>query len=235
MSEENGTPTFESRVNEVIAATTKDDKGKFVMPEGTDEAVAFAARSELRRRDTQAAYTKGQQSLKALQAENEKLASSWEADAVSNLSNSEQARLEELKVQDPDAWRTEIANLENEKRSQFQEKRQAISTEANQVTELERRQLQLEQFNQENPEVNITDEVIQNDIPPRITKKLENGEIQFDEFLTEVATYLGKGKRINPGEKPPQEPDFNGARGSNAPSKEAVTKQDSNDYNSEIF
>lgn len=235
MSEENGTPTFESRVNEVIAATTKDDKGKFVLPEGTDEAVAYAARSELRRRDTQAAYTKGQQSLKALQAENEKLASSWEADAVSNLSNSEQARLEELKVQDPDAWRTEIANLENEKRTRFQEKRQAISTEANQVTELERRQMQLEQFNQENPEVNITDEVIANDIPPRITRKLENGEIQFDEFLTEVATYLGKGKKINPGEQPPKEPDFNGARGSNAPSKEAVTKQDSNDYNSEIF
>lgn len=235
MSEDNGTPTFESRVNEVIAATTKDDKGKFVLPEGTDEATAFAAKAELRRRDTQAAYTKGQQSLKALQAENEKLASSWEADAVSNLSNSEQARLEELKVQDPEAWRQEIANLENEKRSQFQEKRQAISQEANQVTELERRQMQLEQFNQENPDVAITDEVIANDIPPRITKKLENGEIQFDEFLTEVATYLSKGKKINPGEKPPQEPDFNGARGSNAPSKEAVTKQDSNDYSSEIF
>lgn len=237
MSTPDDTQTFESKVNTVVSQMTKDDKGNLQLPDGVEasEEVIYAAKLVKRQRDTQSAFTKNQQRLKALEAENEKLASSWESDAVSNLSNSEQARLEELKVQDPEAWRQEIANLEGEKRTKFQERRQAISEEANQVTELERRQMQLEQFNQDNPDVNITDEVIQNDIPPRITKKLENGEIQFDEFLTEVATYLGKGKKINPGDKPPQEPDFNGARGSNAPSKEAVTKQDSNDYTQEIF
>jgi hypothetical protein len=235
MSTEQGTPTFESRVNEVIAATTKSDDGKLVLPEGTDEALAFAAKAELRRRDTQGAYTKNQQRLKALEAENEKLASSWESDAVSNLSNSEQARLEELKVQDPDAWRSEIAKIEGEKRTQFQEKRQAISEEASKLTEVERRGLQLEQFNKDNPDINLSDEVIANDIPPRITRKLEAGEIQFDEFLNEVATYLGKGKKIAPGAKAPEEPNFQGARGSNTPSKEAVEKQNSDDYSKEIF
>lgn len=232
---ENGTPTFESRVNETIAATTKDSDGKLVLPEGTDEALAFAARSEIRRRDTQSAYTKSQQSNKALAAENDKLASSWESDAISNLSNTEQARLEELKVQDPDAWRTEIATIEEAKRTQFKEKRQAISKEASQMTELERRGLQLEQFNQDNPDVNITDDVIQNDIPPRITRKLEKGEIQFDEYLEEVKTYLSKGKKIAPGAKAPDEPNFANSRGSNTPSKEAVEAQNSNDYSKEIF
>ena len=230
-----GTPTFESRVNEAIVATTKDNDGKLVLPEGTDEATAFAVRSEIRRRDTQSAYTKSQQSNKALTAENDKLASSWESDAVSNLSNTEQARLEELKVQDPDMWRTEIATIEDAKRVQFKEKRQAISVEASQGTELERRELQLVQFNKDNPDVQITDDVIQNDVPPRITRALENGDIQFDEYLDKVKSYLGKGKKLAPGTKAPEGPDFANARGSNTPTKEAVNAQNSNDYNKEIF
>ncbi len=230
-----GTPTFESRVNTAITATTKDAEGKLVLPEGTDEATAFAVRSELRRRDTQSAYTKSQQSNKALTAENTQLAASWENDAVSNLSNTEQARLEELKVQDPDAWRTEIATIEDSKRVKFKEKRKLISEEASQGTELERRGLQLEQFNIDNPNVQITDDVIQNDIPPRITRKLEQGEIQFDEYLEEVKTYLGKGKKLAPGAKPEEEPNFAGSRGSRTPTDEAINAQSSNDYTKEIF
>lgn len=235
MSDKNGTPTFESKVNEVITNTTKDDAGKLVLPEGTDEATAFAVRSEIRRRDTQASYTKGQQRLKALEVENDKLAASWESDAVSNLSSTEQAKLEELKVQDPEAWRAEISNLEEVKRGKFKEKRAEISKEASQMTELERRSAQLEQFNTDNPTLVITDDVIQNDIPPRITKKLEAGEIQFDEYLTEVKNYLSKNKVIDKGDGTPNEPDFKNARGSSAPSKEAVAQQNSTDYTKEIF
>jgi len=236
-SDKSGTPTFESRVNEVVAKSTVDDKGNLVLAEGmeADESVMFAAKQMKRFRDTQSAYTKSQQTNKALVAENNQLASSWESDAVSNLSNTEQARLEELKVQDPDAWRTEIGNLEETKRTQFKEKRKLISDEASQGTELERRGLQLEQFNLDNPDVQLTDEVIQNDIPPRITRKLEKGEIQFDEYLEEVKTYLGKGKKLDTGEHLKDEPGFNNSRGSNTPSKEAVDAQNSNDYTKEIF
>lgn len=176
-SEENARNTsYESKVNEVITGSTRGEDGKLTFPEGTDESLAFSATAEIRRRDTQGAYTKNQQTLKALQAENEKLASSWESDAVANLSSTEQASLEELKVQDPDTWRSEIARLEEEKRGKFKERRTAISEEASQTTELERRGLQLEQFNKDNPEIELTDEVIENDIPPRITRKLEKAK-----------------------------------------------------------
>lgn len=232
-----GTPTFESRVNEVVNSSTVDDKGNLVLADGivADEAVMYAAKQVKRFRDTQSAFTKSQQQNKALVAENEKLAASWENDAVSKLSNSEQARLEELKVQDPDAWRTEISNLEETKRTQFKEKREAITKEASQMTELERRGLQLEQFNKDNPNVQITDDVIENDIPPRITRKLEVGEIQFDEYLEEVKSYLTKGKKLAPGVKLEEEPNFAGSRGSNTPTKEAVEAQNSDDYSKEIF
>jgi hypothetical protein len=230
-----GTPSFESRVNEAIAATTKDANGKHVLPEGTDEAVAFATTAELRRRDTQGAFTKSQQRVKALETENDSLANSWESDAVANLSNSEQARLEELKVQDPDAWRAEISTIEDTKRTAFKEKRQAISTEASKTTEVERRTSQLEQHNIDNPEHQITDEVIDNDVPPRITRELETGKISFEEFLTKVSSYLGKPKKLAPGTAAPDEPDFSSARGSNKPTEEAFKAQSSSDYNKEIF
>lgn len=235
MPDTNGTPTFESRVNEVITATTKSEDGKLVLPEGTDEAIAYAAIAEMRRRDTQSAYTKNQQRLKALETENDKLAASWESDAVSKLSNAEQARLEELKVQDPDTWRTEITKLENDKRTQFQEKRQAISQEATNMSELERREAQLAQFNLDNPDIQITDDLINNDIPPRITKLLEDGKIQFDEYLNKVAEYVKKPKKLAPGETAPPQPSFATARGSSAPPAEAFKKQSSQEYKQEIF
>jgi hypothetical protein len=235
MSTESGTPTFESKVNEVIASTTRDEAGKLVLPEGIDEGLAYAARAEIRRKDTQSAYTKNQQRMKTLEAENEQLASSWERDAVSNLSSAEQARLEELKVQDPDSWRAEIGALEEAKRTKFKEQRQAISEEASKSTELERREAQLAQFNKDNPDLQITDDLINNDIPPRITRKLEKGEVSFEEYLAEVKSYLSKGKKIAPGTKAPDEPDFNGTRGSTTPTQEALAAQSSNDYNSEIF
>lgn len=230
-----GTPTFESRVNEVITAASKSEEGKLVLPEGIDEAIAFAARAEIRRRDTQGAYTKNQQRLKELEAENDALAKSWEHDAVSNLSNLEQARLEELKVQDPDSWRSEIAKIEENKRNEFKEKRQSISEEASKMTELERRQMQLQQFNEDNPSIQLTDEVIENDIPPRFTRKLEAGELSFEEYLNQVAKYLNAGKAIDPGEKAPGGPSFANSRGSSTPSADAFGKQSSTEYSEEIF
>ena len=230
-----GTPTYADKVNEVIATVTKDESGKLVMPEGTDEALAFAATTELRRRDTQSAYTKGQQTIKALEAENTGLTNSWEEDAVANLSSAEQAKLEELKTQDPDAWRAEINVIEETKRTSFKDKRKAISAEAQNLTELEQRTLQLTNHNSANPDFQLTDDVIANDLPPRIVRKLENGESTFEEFLAEAGKYLGKSKKIDGGDEAPNEPNFAGARGTAAPTDEAAKAQSTSDYKNEIF
>ena len=235
MSEENGTPKFEELVNDAVKNSSKDEKGNLVMPENVDDNVAYAARLEIRRRNTQSAYTKSQQRVKSLENENNQLYTSWEADAVSKLSNDEQARLEELKVQDPEAWRSEISKLEEDKRQKFKEKRTTISKKAEEESLLSQRELVLKQFLEDNPGLELTDEIIENDVPPRITKKLEEGKISFEDFLNESVNYLSKNKTIDKGEKPNEEPNFNKARGSSTPAKEAVLKQDSNDYKTEIF
>lgn len=230
----NSTPSFEDQVNTAISSAKTED-GKLSFPDGTSEGVVFAANAELRRRDTQSAYTKNQQRLKALETENSKLATSWEKDAVSNLSNQEQARLEELKVQDPDRWRTEIAKLEDDKRNAFQAKRTAISQEASQATEIERRTAQLNSYNEANPDHQLTDEVIENDIPPRLTKQLEKGDITFEQFIDKASKFLVKPKKIVEGDQAPDEPNFAGSRGSHSPSADAIAAQNADDYSKEIF
>lgn len=233
---DNQSDTFEGKVNAVASQMTQGEDGNWQIPDGVeaDEAVKYAATLEKRRRDTQAQMTKSQQRAKALEVENEKLAANWESDAVQNLSSAEQARLEELKCTDPEAWRQELMTLEESKKTAFQEKRQGISKEVSQATELELREQQLIDFNNANPEYALTDDVIENDIPPRITKKLTEGKVSFQEFLDDCKAYLAKPKAIKK-DPAPDAPRFADAAGSASPSAEAQAAQSSSDYKDEIF
>ena len=224
--------TYADKVNSLVAQV--DENGN--LPEGMeiDEGLQFAVNSELRRRNTQSTYTQSQQRIKALEAENAALAANWEQDAVANLSATDKAELDELKVQDPDAWRAKIGELEQANKEKFQEKRETISKEASQLTELEQRKADLAAFNEANPNFVITDDVIANDIPPRITNKLKNGEITFIEFLETAKKYVETPKVIQK-TKVEEEPDFANARGSRTPSKEAEQAQSSNSYKKEIY
>ncbi len=233
-----GTPsndTFESKVNTVLDQVTKSDDGKWQIPEGTDESVAYAANAELRRRDTQAAYTKTQQEAAILRRENETLAASYEKDVVSALSTEDKDRLEELKHSDPEEWRKELEKVEKSNKNRFDEKRTKIKEDVQKETELERRTRLLEEHNTANPEHALSDEVLENDIPPRFTKALEKGEITFDEFLDKCNTFLGKSKVVHKGDKAPNEPNLSKSGGSDKPSKDAVDDDIHTTYKSTTF
>lgn len=232
-----GTPTFEEQVNTVVSKMTVDESGKTVLPEDVEASaeVLYAAKLEKRHRDTQSAYTKNQQRLKQLERENEALASSWEQDAVKNLPAREKARLEELKVQDPDKWRTEIATLEEDQKNKFQEKRQAVSTKAQREIELQARQDALEEYNKTHSDNPLTDEVIENDIPPRLTKQLEKGEITFNDFIDQCDRLLNKPSKLKEGETVDPDPNLSAVSGSSKPSDTALSHKDASDYNKEIF
>ena len=62
--------------------------------------------------------------------------------------------------------------------------------------ELNRRTSILSQFQQEHPDVAFTDELLQFDIPLRITKKLEDGKVIVKKFLNEVYNYVKTPKVI---------------------------------------
>lgn len=235
MSEQDATPSYEQVVTTALDAATTDDNGKMTFGEDTPEHVQYAARTLKRQRDTQSAYTKGQQRNKALEAENSQLASSWEKDAVSSLDPSEKARLDELKFQDPDQWRNEIATLEDANRTKFKAKRDKIAADSSAESELERRESVLADYNAANPDTQLTDDVIANDLPPRITNKLANAEITFDEFLQEAHTFLNKGAKLAPGKKAPDDPSLADSRGTDSPSQEAFEEQNKSEYKDAIF
>lgn len=231
---ENTAPSYEEQVKTVLANSINQE-GKLEFGEDVPEHMQFAARTLKRQQDTTASFTKSQMKLKALESENEQLATSWEQEAVKNVSSEDRARLEELKQVDPEAWRQELTELEASKRTTLQEKRTEIRKTASQMTEEEQRAETLARFSEANPEINITDDVIQNDIPPRLVKRLEAGEVTFEKFLDDVKGFLTKGRTMQKTESAADEPNLSESRGTSRPSAAAVANQDAADYKNTIF
>lgn len=230
------TPSFADQVNNIVSQATVDDSGNLQLPEGVeaDESVMYAAKLEKQRRDTQSSFTRLSQENKRLQAEADKLTQNWEQDALKNLTIEDRAEMEELKAQDPEEWRNKMNQLEQDQKAKFAERRAGVTKEAQQLTELELREQQLNAFNEANPDFQITDDVIDNDIPPRLTKSLENGDLTFEEFLEKAKKYISTPKKIQ-GQNAPDEPNLGKVPGSHKPSDEAREKQINADYSNEIF
>ena len=241
MSDNENTPapkqTFADTVNDTVGKMTQGEDGNWALPEGLelDEPTQYAVTAERRRRDTQAAYSKAQGKLKALEVENTELAKGWESDVAGNLSATQRAELEELKATDPDQWRQKLNDYETEARTAFGEKRTEISKKASHETELESRTRLLEEFNTANPTIAVTDELLENDIPPRLTKQLANGDVDFGQFLANVKEYLGKGKVIAKGDVPPNDPNLANSGGTSTPSEQSVNKEMHTSYKNETY
>lgn len=236
MADENA-PTYADKVNGLASSLVKNDKGKLVVPEGTevDESLLYAAKLEVRRRDTVSMSSKDKTRLKALEAENSKLASTWAEEATANLTSIQQSELQELKNTDPDAWRAKIDTYQSEATTKNKEKIATIKAEVNKETELERRARVLDEHNDTNKDFQLTDEVIDNDLPPRITKRLEDGEIDFDEFLQQAHAYLSKGKVLDKGTTKTKEPNLNKSGGTSTPSDKAIDTDIRESYKKVIF
>lgn len=228
--------SFEQQVNEATSKMVQSEDGKWSFPEGLElrPEVQYAANLERRRRDTQTAFAKANQRAKALEVENSELAKGWEQDLVSKLSEEQQDELAELKVSDPDAWRQKINEVEEANRNSFKATRETISKKAQQESELERRQRLLDEFSEANPDLALTDDVIQNDIPPRFLKKLENGGA-FEDFLEDCKEYLSKGRVVGGGAQAPATPNLATSGGTSTPAPSAIEQSIKSSYKAETY
>tara|TARA_R110000851_G_C13101812_1_gene568621 strand:+ start:2474 stop:3169 length:696 start_codon:yes stop_codon:yes gene_type:complete len=225
---------IDTQVSAAIAGRTEVE-GKMVFAEDLDPMLHYAANAELRRRDTQSSYTKTQQQNLALTSENTQLADSWATEVSKTLTVTQQEELEELKHTDQEAWREKINQYEGENASRVKEKHTQIKEKAGKETELQQRERHLAEYNTANPDYALTDEVIDNDLPPRIAKKLNDGKITFDEFIAEAHKYLSAGKVIAQGDKAPNEPDLSKTGGGNKPTSQAVDADIKQSYGKEIY
>lgn len=231
--------SFEETVNSIVAEMTQSEDGTWQLPEEKaaelDEPTKYAVTAERRRRDTQAAYSKSQNETKRLKTENELLAKAWEEDVTSTLTAAQRDELDELKVTDPDAWRTKINEYEQANKNSFGTKRQEIGKKASDETEIERRERVMAEFNEAHPGFTLTDDIIANDLPPRYLKQLETGDISFEDFLAKAHKFLEGPKKLEESEQPPKGPNLGKVGGSNKPDDGAVDKDIRTSYKSETY
>lgn len=227
--------TFEQQVNTAASKMTQGEDGNWALPEGltVSPEVQYAATLEKRRRDTESAFGKTRHQLK-VEEETRKQLEQRVADQIQlTLTPEQQTDLEQLKFDDPDAWRAKMNQYESEATTAVREELSTISTEASQRAELDRRAQVLEQFNA-SATVQITDEVLESDIPPRLTKQLTNNEITFEEFLDKAHDYLVKPRKVAE-QKLNAQPNLGNAGGSAEPSGEAQKMGYSEAYGKQSF
>jgi hypothetical protein len=227
--------TFEAKVNAVIKQATKNEEGKLVLPEGLDEATAFAARAEIRRRDTQAEFTRLSQTNSTLQKQLAVISTELEAEIIKTAPLSEQARLEELKQSNPDAWREELGKLENAARGKAKERIDKVRENASLEDVVAQRAAMLKDFKQANPGFDLTDEIIASELPPRMVKDLETGKITFEDFLAKSHKFLTGNVHIAPAESAPNLPDLGKVGGKGAPLDADSKAAKNSGYTSEIY
>ena len=227
--------TFADKVSQALKNATLTEDGKLSLPKDLSEDVKFAANAEKRRRDTQGHLTKLAQERASLLAEKEELLKQLKQNTKPILSSEQLAELEDLKVSDPDKWRTTLNSMEDKAKSELassvHERLGEVAAKTAAQSELENRKLILEEFQSENPEFVINDDVISNDIPPRISRKLEKGDITFREFLEQCQNYLAKGKVLSDGQKVLNQPNLSKVGGDHEPSDDAKKSSQVLSYN----
>jgi hypothetical protein len=195
--------------------------------------------AEQRRRDTQSAFTKGQMKNKALEAENEKLRHAIATAPVPiNVTADEQEELDTLRDENPEAWRQRMNALESKARTDSNDVLVGLTgearIEAEKSFEIERRVHVLDEFNKGLEGFEITDDLIRNDIPPRILNKMDKGDITFEEFLKEVVQYVTTEKKVLD-VKASENPNMNAVGGGHKPSKAHMEKSVVDNYASIVF
>lgn len=232
--------TYADKVNSVVAKMVKAEDGSWTLPaeveSSLDEAMLHAVRTERRYRDTQASYTASRQQLKALETTNEELTNHVIANATLHLTDEQREELDDLRTSDPDAWRAKLNDYEVQAKELQRSKVKEFADKGKAASEAELRVQAYEQFKNETG-IELSDQVIENQLPASYLKKLNAGAWTFEEFLSEAKKFLAPGdvkiKGANaPGDKPK---DMSKMSGGSAPSAEAQEGASGQDYSKEVY
>jgi len=231
---------IQSMINDAVKEVTVDEKGKYVYPADMDPVLKAAVAATKSYRDNQSGFTKSQQSLKETEAENIALREQ-KAKAVQKpleLSKEEQMELDKLYSDDPTAWRHRVNALEQQAQDAVTEELTTATDEAKQKAgtdfELQRRYDYLDYVNKGRGDKPITTDNLNDDVPNRINKKLADGSVTFEEYMTEVVEYLDAGKAIATSGVEPTT-DLNKVNGGATATRGAKEEQGMLDYSQQAF
>lgn len=230
---------FEDKVNAVFEKMEQNDAGKWSLPddvaEELDEPTKYAVNAEIRRRDTQSQYTRTNQELKKAQAVSEALEARL-LDAEVPLTKEEIYELNQLKKSDPDKWRARLNELETKNKQGLAKELENIRKKSADKGELEVRKEQMTAWS-ESTGIELNDDVVENDLPPRFLKELEAGKITFEQFLDKAGNFLTTQKTIKgAGESTEEEEtDLGQVAGGREPTKQAQTEDSKQEYEKTVF
>ncbi len=181
---------------------------------------------EKRFKDTQAAYTRERQEALKLKAKVEVLEK--QGFSTTQIDDKLKDELEDLKFTNPEEWRRKMNLIEQEASSKVSS---AIEERTRELSEKDVRVAKLEAFIENHPGFELTDD----DVPPRIAKKLASGQISFDDFLTEVYSFMTTPKVIGSLNSTLNQPNLSKAGGGAEPAQNAVYKDIASSYKNEVY
>ena len=212
-----------------------DDKGKLQLPADMDIVTKELIRQAKRTRDGQSELSRSQTSNRNLTAANEVL----KGQALSmvpedfQLSDDELTALNTLKFRDPDAYRLKVNELEKNARAAQETKLGELTTtaanKANETFIAKDRITVLEEFKVANPTIQLTDDILVNDVPQRFMKDLNAGKYDYQTYLTKVTEYLVTAK-VLPSQKGGDEHNLGDIAGGHTPGKKAAENAGNKDY-----
>lgn len=194
---------------------------------------SLAVTSEIRRRNTESSFTRANQKNLELQAELDVYKTLVPTSL--NISDEDQEALDTLKYSDPDAWFERVSDIKAKAKDGFSSRTEeaviAAKQEAVKNDTVASRAKLLEQFNS-NTATPLTDEQLQYDIPPRLLKRVENGELAFGDMIQQAHDFINGNKVVEQPEYT-EEPTFDGTPGGGP--TEPGDKKVSNNYNDMKF
>lgn len=231
--------SFQDQVTEIVGKATDNGSGVMVLADDVlkelSEPLAVAAKTELRYRNTQSSYTKTSQKLKEVSTVNEKLIEHLTDQVTIHITPDQRRELDDLKRRDPEAWRAKLNEHETEARRILTEKLQGYEQAGKQMSELEVRAAKTAAF-KETTGIEITDDVVDNQLPASYKTRLASGAITFDEFLELAGKFL-TGSVVIKGAKdvPAKDTDFKKLPGGSRPDDQAIEGDIVKTYKHTVF
>lgn len=233
------TPSVQDQVNELVSAMVEGEDGKWNIPEDklkdVPEAIVYAAKMEKRHRDTQSAYTKSRQKLKELETVNEGLTEHVIKNATMHLTDEQREELDDLRTSNPEAWREKLNEYEQEAKELQNKKIEEFKDKGKKASEKELREAAYQEFT-ERTGIELSDEVINNQLPASYTKNITEGKWSFDKFLEEAEKFLKPPAKVKGSDdKPENDKDLSKMPGGKEPSEEAQEGNAIQSYSKEIY